>query len=420
MKTNKRTGCAGNRGFVLISAYLVIVVLSLIALAFFWRHWTFMDAAERNRNKIAAFNMAEAAVDTAMVELTKGSSPTDTSYGGTGGYVSKDTTDFKGGYSIQVCPPACTGLTQPDDGTMRLVLATGYAPSNNSQDRGYETRSVLSHIKLDKSSTFKHAVFAKNTMDLTGNSGVDSFDSGEGVYDPNSPGTNGDIGTNSTAEDAINLNGSGVYVKGDAFVGPGGDPSVVIDEGNGDKITGETSAMQKTINYQPITTDIHASGPLSLTGQGTKADVVDLTAGTYHYTSLKINQDARLNLLGPVTIYVDGDIDIGGNGVLTYQNLPQNLVIYATADSSGHSKDAVTLSGGASFYGAIYAPLADVKNTGNAEVTGSVVCNNYYQHGTGQGSSKIHFDEALLQIKNGPDVTADVRSWREVNKTVNG
>ena len=169
------------KGFVLITSFLFAAVLSTVSLGLATRQLAYLQAGENNKNRMVAFNMAEAGLDLALVQLVANSN-----YGGTTGFTSLSTGNSQGGYSISVCPPACTGVTAPTDANTRLIVATGQSPSNNTADRAYESRKVTAYANVQPKSPFLYSVFGGQSISLNGSPSVstDSYNSANGAYDP--------------------------------------------------------------------------------------------------------------------------------------------------------------------------------------------------------------------------------------------
>lgn len=380
------------KGIILLATYFLISVMSIMALAMFSRGTTFLQTTERNQNRIVAFNMAEAGIDEALAELTA-----DATYTGTGTYSSMSTNAVRGGYLTTVTTPALNP-------NVRLLQSTGYSPTNSTTDRAYESRSIMAYAEIDEESYFDFAVFAKNGMQINGNPLIDSYDSRNGSYGSQTPGDNGDIGTNSVANSGVTLVGNAT-VMGDAQVGPNANPADVISIGGNASISGAQTASVKEKEYPSVTTNIASQGTLRLNGNSN----LTLNGGTYHYSSLKISGNASLNLTGPTIIYVSGEVSITGNGIGTSANSPPNLLIYVTGN------DDVKIAGNGDFYGGIYAPDSDVKVTGNGDVYGAIVSNNYQQSGNGN----MHFDEALVDTGSTGQGDVSLVSWTESNTSSN-
>lgn len=378
-----------SKGFILVTTYLVVAVVSVFSMAYLLRSTAFLQASERNRNKIIAFNMAEAAADFALAQLA-----TDAAYTGTATFNSLDAGSSKGGFTVAITTPE-------GNSNIRMIQASGFAPSTTATSRAYQASTITTYGEFQSSSLFSFGVFAKGAMSFSGNAEVDSYDSRNGAYGGGNVASNGDIATNSVAADAVSV-GTNAQVKGDATVGPGGNPATVIDLARLTGITGtQTAATEERLCPVQTTSSINL-GALNLAGNTTRT----LPAGTYHYSSISITGNARLVFTGSVNLYVDGEVKIAGNGVGTQGNLPTNLMIFVLGTTE------VKLAGNGTFYGGIYAPLAPVKNTGNGELFGAVVCDNYTQSGNGD----VHFDEAMKEIQgSGGSGAMTVKAWQEQN-----
>lgn len=388
---NRPQYIAQKNGFILIATYLVVALITLLAFAFFARGTIFQQAAERNQNKIVAFHMAEAAVDEALVQLAS-----NISYAGTNQYVPMNTSNVRGGYTVTVS-------TAPNDLTTRTIQATGFAPDNVPSSRAYQRVALTVYARYELNSLFNFAIFANNSIALTSSgkvASVDSYDSSKGPYGGDNKGSNGDIGTNSINQKAITLAGN-TAVYGDALIGPSGDTDTAVSIGPNSTLYGTSSASQELLIFPVPTTDLPSSGDLNIT-----TDTTYLEGGTYHFDSLKISGTGQLALTGTTVIYVNGDVSITGNGIVTQNNIPKNLLIYSTGTND------VAIGGNGSFYGGIYAPLANVKNDGNGGVHGAIVSKTYTQ----TGNASIHFDEAMKDIVgNTQNPKPSVVSWQEQN-----
>src|SRR5204862_957590 len=61
-----------------------------------------------------------------------------------------------------------------------------------------------------------------------------------------------------------------------------------------------------------------------------------------------------------VKIYVAGDLNFSGNGLINYNNKASSLEIYGINLPNGTTQ-TFTLAGSSDFYGSVYAPCADLK-----------------------------------------------------------
>ncbi len=404
-KTKKNSdNKSDQRGFLLLSAFLIIAVLEIFSLALFARFTVFTQATERNQNKLYAFNAAEAALDNALVQLAS-----NTSYSGVSTYTSMDASGNTGGYTVQVCPPSCDGLTTPT-GSYKLIQAIGYSPSNDPTAKGYETRIIEAYVSSGGGAGFPYAIYGDTSVTLSGNATTDSYNSDDGAYGGSNVGTEGNV----ASDGALVLNGN-AHIGGDststtasltgnatisgAATTNSGSVSTTGSAHVGSTLAGSTPGL----NCSPGSTSLASLGSLSISGNNT----VSLTAGSYHYSSLSISGNGRLNITtGPVTIYVDGTVSISGNGIGTASNLPTNLSVVSTSNGT------VSISGNGDFYGSIYAPSSTVSNTGNGQIYGAVFANTYSQSGNGH----VHYDEALADADTPCSSSGvSIQSWRETN-----
>lgn len=395
-KTNrgKKIFYQSQQGFILIAVYLVVAVLAIASLSYFAYGSTFIQSAERNQNRMIAFNMAESAVDVALAQIAS-----DSSYAGTGGYVSMDTDSIQGGYAVTVTTPE-----GEDTSNIRLIQATGYAPSDDADARAAQQSTITAYAELEPSNLFNFGIFADSTLSISPsgnprkNLAVDSYDSTEGEYDSATAGSEADLGSNCTSASCITV--SKTDVKGDAMSGKGSDPSTAITTSKGGTISGTKSASSSSQILTNASTEVASSGDLKISG-GT----LTLSEGTYHYDSLQVTGNGKISVTGEVKIYVDGIIKISGNGIDNTSKSPPDCIIYSLGSSD------VTITGNGSIYAGIYAPNSAVKNTGNGILYGAVVCDTYDQ----QGNGDFHFDEAMKEVDGTSSEGVSIKSWREEN-----
>lgn len=337
------------RGFMLLTSYLLLTMATILSAAFYNRVMVFMNSVERNHNRIIAFQQAEAGVDQTIQMLKSNANYTGSVYSGLGS---------KGGYQVTVSAPSSD---------VRLIESFGYSPSNIETAKAYERRSLNTYVRID-STPFNFAAFGELSVQIDGSSAViDSYDSRLGSYGGINIGIHGDLASDGT----VTFNGNAIHL------------GQVVQNPNRSCLPG---ASQVT-----------SSGTLNLSG----SSVYTLSSGTYHFDSISISGNARIDATGPVTIYVDGAVSLGGNGVATSNNIPGNFIVIATGSGD------VSVSGSAAFYGGIYAPSSSVNNNAS-DFFGSIISNNY-QH---NGSTKLHYDEAMADIP-APCYDVEVLAWNE-------
>lgn len=242
---------------------------------------------------------------------------------------------------------------------------------------------------------FGDAAHGSTSLTLSGNAVTDSYNSTNGAYNVNgNKFSNGDVSTDGTAAQTIALSGNAI-VNGNAAVGPGANVSSAIHTSGNAVIAGTQSAESSAWNV-PLSTipaGIANQGALSISGNTT----MNLPQGVYWFSSISVSGNAKINATGPVKIYVTGNISLSGNGVQTASNNPPNTLIYGTVDpnNANNKCTSVTIDGNASFYGAIYAPAADVTING---ASGAAIYGALTAKTVTLNSAAVHWDQALQNI----------------------
>jgi hypothetical protein len=215
------------------------------------------------------------------------------------------------------------------------------------------------------------------------------------------------IGTNSIASGAITLSG-GVVDYGNAYVGPGGNPTKAITTSGGAVINGTKGALSTLKNMTP------KSDP----GGGTQTTFTNgttLTTGTYRVSSITLSGSGKGTINGNVTLYVTGSVTLSGTsqivilpggsltiylkgslsasgGSIVNQTLnPHNLTIYGTSTCTSAS-----YSGSSALYGVIYTPAASTAISGGVNVYGSVIGGSVAI----SGGAAVHYDASLGNVGN--------------------
>jgi choice-of-anchor A domain-containing protein len=249
---------------------------------------------------------------------------------------------------------------------------------------------------LEMKGIFEYAIYVAENMVLRNGTTISAYN--QGADDPPLQ-----IGTKSTNAGAI-IAKTGVTINGDVVVGVGGDPDVVINNTTEAAISGQTypsliNNKTPNINVPQALVDMPSSGSIIAAGTITtsaKYDSINLAADP--------NKGATLTIDGNVKLYVTGDIRLGNSDVLQIVDQTTNpnasLVIYLggnlITDNSGAinnlTKDPkklkifgldtctnVDFKNSGSFYGAIYAPNADVHFYNSVTVYGAVVARSFTQ-----------------------------------------
>jgi hypothetical protein len=235
---------------------------------------------------------------------------------------------------------------------------------------------------------FEYAIFAEEGMELKNGTIVDG-------YNFDTVNEKLQIGTNSTEAGAINSK-LGVTINGDVAVGFGGDPAVVINSQDEAVITGDTYALSEPQKLDPITVPQHLVELPAL------PDVVGTTTitGSAKYGSFNLGNGQIIKIDGPTTLYIPGDLIIDNSAQLQIVNTnpDASLTLYLGGKFecknggfiNNQAKDAqklkiygldtcqgIDFKTASNFYGAIYAPNADVTLHNSVAYNGAVAANSF-------------------------------------------
>jgi hypothetical protein len=246
-------------------------------------------------------------------------------------------------------------------------------------------------------------VFGSTNVSMSGGY-VDSYDSTKGSYN-STHGSNVSVGTNSKTNGAITLSG-GVIDYGNAYVGPGGDPTKVIIMSGGAVINGTKGALSTLKSMTPksdpgggtqttftngttLTSGTYRVSSINLSGSG--KGIINGNVTLYVTGSLILSGTSQIVILpgGSLTIYLRGSLNVSGGSIVNQTLNPHNLTIYGTSTCASAS-----YSGISTLYGVIYTPAARTSISGGVNVYGSVIGRSV----TMSGGTAVHYDESLGNV----------------------
>jgi hypothetical protein len=230
--------------------------------------------------------------------------------------------------------------------------------------------------------------------------------------------------TNSITSNAVTLK-TGVTIPGDVVCGPGGDPATVIDTKSNTVITGSTYAADTTMQFPSVIVppELVALAPSTFPNSS-----VVTVKGNVKYGAITIGGSQTLRIWNdPCTaggdtarIYVEGKLTlmngakvIVDNGASAKIYLGGNLEDKNSASSGGGfetsaNPDArnfmvfatdtcasIILKAKGDFYGAIYAPNANMVIDNSANLYGAYVGNQNVEI---KNSGAFYFDTRLLNV----------------------
>jgi len=449
------------RGFALVLALLTASVSLILMMAYISRVVGDYRFTAKVYNSTVALDLAEAGIERALWEISWG--PNKAQFESTG-YItgwahstdaatnpistSSDNVLQSGGTNSQTMGYYDVTVLRDQNKTYDTttnkiyITATGYVPTKVNYDSRKRVKVVYELYVLHN---YSMGIGASGTAGITlGTQGkVDSYNSANGTYAETHTNSHGDIATNGPITFGVQAK-----VYGDAH--PGADYPFSSKPSN---VSGAWGTLQAPLVIDPIPQSAldaarfptgnsngnivkgNISDPSPLVGDAlilTSQKTATLPGGTYYFSSIRLDTQARMLVTGPSIIYVDGgnvtvgtqaDINIGIGGQTTFyiaggdmtvstqgdiNNLgkPKDLMIYSTGNS-------ISLTTQTDLYAAIYAPNAAVTLTTQGDIFGAISCKSFAS-GTQAG---FHFDLDLLNVPifpGGSGAASGVNYWQEM------
>jgi hypothetical protein len=429
------------RGAVLIVALLITALIALALGSYLTLNLSTSRLARQSYQQSSAFHLAEAGAEEAVWSFNQANAHNASAWSGwtvqgSAAWRKFPGFDFGGNttgavkvYVNNISPGASE---KPSMVAMATIESPGTPPA---------TRMIS--VTLSRRSYFANGIVAKDTLRFSGlNTSVDSWNS-----DPDSnPATapipyseavrsdKGGIATLAVQSASMLVNQAHVW----GYVATGGAEPEVGVQGS---IRGASTAEGVRIDPARVSTDFAASLPL-LTApvDGTPLAAVGDTLGTagqatkWRVASISLNGNKTLTILGDVTlvltastgsaldvtgnaailvpdgssltVYVEADFKVAGNGLANSNTRPGTVRIWGTSTSA--SGQGIHLAGNGALKAVVYAPNADIQVNGNGDIMGAFVGNKV----TFTGNAKFHYDESLAS--EGDNAPFGISRWREL------
>lgn len=383
-----KTSPKRNGGLALVAVMVLTIILLVLGAAFLRLATTERISADESVYLDKAFYLAEAGLERGR-EWLNATSTLPVAYQ----ELFEEEPLGEGSYDVSIDP----------------ISATQYEISSTGRF-GSPTVAKTLKIVMQRQSVFSYGIFGDENVSLRGNAYIDSYNSGDGSYGGANVNSDGDVGTNAISA----VYPYSVYlcnnatINGDVIIGPGGDVDEAIEVRNNAEINGTSSSADslQELPEVPIPTGLPYEGSISLSGNSTS---MLTTSGEYSF--IQLNSNSRLTLDGDLTLYITGALSLNSNSQIIItegsnveiylsgtfsqssntqiNNLtqdPTTLAIYGT-----DSLTAVNWASNSDFYGAFYAPNADVDIHSNAEIYGSIIADTIDL----ASNSRVHYDERL-------------------------
>jgi hypothetical protein len=427
---------------VLIVALLLMAVIALGITSYMNLSLGSARLAHRGFQQTAAFNLAEAGAEEALWSLNRANAHQSDAWTGwtiTGSTAKNIFTDFDfganstGSIRVLIDNYSTTGTTNPTVLAQSTVQAVGQPPVTK-----------MIELALRRRSRFTAGLMAKETVTFSGlHTSVDSWNSDPDNnpatapvdYDEDTRNDHGSVASVAVDNTAVLVNQADIW--GYAYTG-GGAPRV----GTQGSITGRNTPLGVRVDPTRVATDFTADFPdVTAPTDGTVLTSLGSTLGTagqatkWRCISLSLNGRQTLTIYGDVTliltagsgahaidvtgnasiiiaedssltVYVEGDVLIAGNGLANDNVRPATATFYGTNTSTGGQ--SFHIAGNGKLRAVAYAPNADLKINGNGDVMGAFVARAI----TLTGDADFHYDESLANETT--DMPFGVQSWREI------
>ncbi|MHC4692404.1 MAG: DUF7305 domain-containing protein [Planctomycetota bacterium] len=289
-----------------------------------------------------------------------------------------------------------TKTTLADGNDLYMIQSTGRS------NRAHKTVNCT----LEMKGLFEYAIYVAEDLTLRGGTTVSAYNVG-----PDDPPLQ--ICTNSIESGAVTCK-SGVTIDGDIVVGPGGDPDVVINNTSEAIITGESySSLIKnkppTIIVPQYLLDMVSSGGIdSSTTISNSAvyDFLDVASDPNKGSVVSVDENVEIYVMGDIrlgnsdtveiqpdaslVVFLGGDLIIDNSGAIN--NLtqdPKKLKIYGL-----DTCQTVVFKNSGDFYGAIYAPEADIHLCNSVKVFGAMTGKSFTQ----DVNADFYYDMSLREV----------------------
>jgi len=366
------------KGFTLIVVLLLVALLAVLGTSILSSSQGVLDSALIGLKRDKALFAAEAGAMAALVEVNR-----DSLWSG----FSPVTQPMPNGpetYSAVTYPSGTTtptGLVVPSG--LTYILATG------TSDGGIQ-RTVGILVKTEVGS-LDYAVLAKETVEVSGGSRIDSIDplTGNVLTNPAS------VATLQTTADSILVSGGSV-ITGDARAGLGA-VSTAVAVASGSSVNGTIGQLTAPIPMDPVVLPLdptleppitYGSGSSNTLAPGVYGDLVveggarlTLDPGEYTFSSVTLRGGGQLALTGAVDMYLDNGLNIQVGSILNPSKIPSDFKILV------RDGPVDVVSGGTGYY-VLYAPNSPVTLAGNGSVYGNIIGRNLQV----SGGSAVHFD----------------------------
>ncbi|MEL7087581.1 MAG: LamG-like jellyroll fold domain-containing protein, partial [Planctomycetota bacterium] len=270
------------------------------------------------------------------------------------------------------------------------------------------TPQLVGHWEFEEVVADRGQLTLGSSLNMRDDAVVDSYNSAAGTY-AQTAGSDAVVVTNTVADFGVLLDQSS-EIRGDVYVGPGGDPSDVVFVRTGASITGDTQPLDLPAAFESYSPPSPPASPPLLIHNSGGAVVM---SGDYHVGRWQVRNGTAITISGDVTVtvdtfaaFLDGSVTIPEGSSLTLytgesvtvsgsfrlnadDRAADRLRIFAHDVAS--SSSSVRMQDDSITAATIFSAL-DVSTEDNAVFYGTAAASrNVRVH----GNSRMHLDRAL-------------------------
>ncbi|MCB1123779.1 MAG: hypothetical protein KJT03_19650, partial [Verrucomicrobiae bacterium] len=413
------------QGSVILPTLLIVMILVASGATYLTMSFNEFKMANRNQNLQKAINLAEAGVEKAMLAMKNDS---------WSGWTTVATDNY------YISDPINIGFANGTTGSYKTYVnfVDASAPivfSEGTVTSQYGNTKKQIRIDFGVSGLFMNGLTAKKNISWSGNNVlVDSYNSNNGSYDPNNPNDNGSVASMSVTAGDVSIGNGDIF----GYVATGGGAPSFGPNGS---LKGKDTPNGVSIDTSRIAYDFYSDFPdvpqpstsssTAIPASGTIGNPSATYPTEFYTTSFSNKNNDTLVVDGPVRfivdggwtskgeiqvtsngsveLYITGDLDIGGNGIVNSDGIPADFVIYGTNSVEGGQ--TIKMHGNGALYAAVYAPNAHIEMKGGGN-SGTFMGAAVGYTVTMTGNSNFHYDEALKEF--GGDGSYRIERWREL------
>ena len=302
-------------------------------------------------------------------------------------------------------------LTGLEDGSDQRTLTL--SQSKTLEDGSIEVRTLTA--TMSPLPAFQQAIVAKNTIKLRKDGTIDSYDSSVGTYSDNNSGHEAVLSGNFVNVTRADVDGYAASAGRTAYFGrrstlqePETDSRTNVDatriiptpfkanldtveaSGVGSMYNGPNTSLGSPDSSEPriyYADDLNLRNNEQITIEGPTYLVVDGDINLSDTASIFVRENASLE------IHVDGNVNLGGDGIVNQSQRPENVAIIGTNSDTR----SIVFQGDNVLYGAVYAPNSNFYTYGGRNTTRDIYGAIVARKVTFYPETNFHFDVSLRE-----------------------